>query len=385
MGTRTSRIEINVSLRNVKRSDLEYPTENVNFAYLNIIDKIALFPTVHLGEYYYAAVTKDYFADKAIGHCYLFIAGWTIARALDCHNFYYPDTGTSQYYNNYFLNVSIYYRVNDQDTRIAYAQSSIPPPSYADSIYSYFSLAGSSLKVKAWVRSFFDPLEIVYNTPDGSVTTTHTGIASGRFGRIFREDDIPEACYLFPTMSALPKPVAIVEVGVEGSGKYDDPFRPALDESYPVSWGGYEFMHDAPVNLVAIYGDVPGSPGAVEKQKEFARSKGLRVFSPPRDYSESVELYNRVKSEYPHWLAGKDNFAYQMLGSEVFELMQNADFYYGELLEHKTHYQQLKQVPDFEVRRRLNTIKEGLKKVSVITEERDKHLMKVGEILRVGW
>jgi len=45
----------------------------------------------------------------------------------------------------------------------------------------------------------------------------------------------------------------------------------------------------------------------------------------PRDYMEAVSLYNQLRRDHPHWLAGKDNFAYQVLGWEELDWLQNID------------------------------------------------------------
>jgi hypothetical protein len=92
-----------------------------------------------------------------------------------------------------------------------------------------------------------------------------------------------------------------------------------------------------------------------------------------------------LKGDFKHWLAGKDNFAYQVLGWEVLDWFQNADFYYGELVEHKTHYDQLKKVPDWELRNRLSELTDKLQKVTTLADERDKHLSKLNEIIKRGW
>ena len=57
----------------------------------------------------------------------------------------------------------------------------------------------------------------------------------------------------------------------------------------------------------------------------------------------------------------------------------------GELLEHKTHYNQLKRVDPKEVESRLLELKARLERMAVLHEERDKHLRKLEELLRRGW
>jgi hypothetical protein len=149
-----------------------------------------------------------------------------------------------------------------------------------------------------------------------------------------------------------------------------------------VTWGSFEFHpNNASTVIITIAGENPYQSGAIERQKAVAK----RVFSVPKDYSESVALYNQLKRDYPHWLAGKENFAYQILGWEELDWLQNADFYYGELIDHKTHYDQLKMVPDWEIRNRLNELIDKMSKMTILTEERDKHIGKAREILRKGW
>jgi hypothetical protein len=92
-----------------------------------------------------------------------------------------------------------------------------------------------------------------------------------------------------------------------------------------------------------------------------------------------------LKRDYPHWLAGKHNWCYQIFGLEEFDWLQNVDFYYGELIEHKTHYQQLKMVSDLEIRRRLDELAKKIQSMSILIDERDKHLRKIREILARGW
>jgi hypothetical protein len=217
----------------------------------------------------------------------------------------------------------------------------------------------------------------------------------------------------YGTIKGVLTPQMIIEVEVEGSGSRspEDPYRPKFKSNLrpidsltglpeylykqkdtqqhvdldAVSWGAFEFNGESPTNIIMIYGDNPYKSGAVQRQIDYARSRNLRVFTPPKDYNEAVSLYNKLKGDFKHWLAGKDNFAYMVLGDESLDLFQNVDSYYGELLEHKTHYDQLKQVPDWELRNRLNELRDRLLKVNVLVDERDKHLGKLNEILKRGW
>jgi hypothetical protein len=152
-----------------------------------------------------------------------------------------------------------------------------------------------------------------------------------------------------------------------------------------VTWGAFEFSEKSPTNIIIITGDNPYQQGAIHKQTELAKNKNLKVLSPPRNYGGAVAQFNQLRRDYPHWLAGKDNYAYQVLGWEELDLFQNVDFYYGELVEHRTHYDQLKRVPDWELWRRLEELERRLERLAVLTEERDKHLEKLKTIKRLGW
>ena len=289
-------------------------------------------------------------------------------------------------------------------------------------------ISGSSFKCyRAWVTA----KTISSATP--KFTVTDTAYASGYIGIGFVGGYYPVP-YAVPTwFSAFSRGVeaqAIAEIGVEGSGRPEDPYRPSFssqlveipsmqnlpsflyreakkyqilrnkgfsDEEIElllgyvpqrqvdldsVTWGTFELHPDkASTVIITIVGDNPYSPGAIERQK----MKAKRAFNTPKSYDEAVALYNQLKKDYPHWLAGKDSFAYQVLGLEELDLLQNVDFYYGELIEHKTHYQQLKMVPDWEIRNRLNELIERLSKVTILTDERDKHIAKAREILSRGW
>jgi hypothetical protein len=299
----------------------------------------------------------------------------------------------------------------------------------SDYHYLYgIDISGSSFKCyRAWVTA----KTISSATP--KFTATDSTYASGYIGIGFVRGNYPVP-YAVPTwFTAFSKgveAVAVMEFDVVGSGTPDDLYRPDFssqlvdtlslqglpdflyreakkyqmlknkgfeDEEIQlllgyipqhqvdldtVTWGAFEFSPDkASTVIITIVGDNPYQSGAIDRQKAKAR----RVFNVSNDYSEAVSLYNQLKNDYPHWLAGKDNFAYQVLGWEELDWFQNADFYYGELIEHKTHYDQLKQVPDWEIRNRLLGLRDKISRMTVLTDERDKHLKKIDEILNRGW
>jgi hypothetical protein len=297
-----------------------------------------------------------------------------------------------------------------------------------DTPYNFkFSVSGSALSV---YRSDL-------TTP--KISATDTSLASGAFGckstaTAYRMMGMHWHLLIQVTSPSSPgaPALAAVEVEAAGSGAAEDPWMPALgrdlaevsqlaglpgflyrearryeilrargftDEEVrevfggiqhqvdldAVTWGAFEFSGKSPTNIVFVYGDNPYRQGAIRRQADYAKKKGLRVFDPPRDYGEAVALYNKLKGDYPHWLAGKDNFAYMCLGWEELDVLQNVDFYYGELLEHKTHYDQLKRVDPKEIESRLLELKARLEGMKVLPEERGKHLRKVEELLKKGW
>jgi len=217
----------------------------------------------------------------------------------------------------------------------------------------------------------------------------------------------------YGTVRGVILPKAIIETEIEGSGKFapEDPYRPKLNSNLKpieslnglpeylykqkenqqqvdldsVTYGGFEIDSKSPTNIIMIYDDNPYKTGAIQRQIDYTKSKNMKVFNPPKNYDEAISLYNQLKTDFGHWLAGKDNFAYMCLGLEELNLFQNIDFYYGELIEHKTHYNQLKQVPDWELLNRFRNLMKELSQVSVLTNEREKHLNKLKEILKKGW
>ncbi|MCC5990380.1 MAG: hypothetical protein LM558_02570 [Thermosphaera sp.] len=245
------------------------------------------------------------------------------------------------------------------------------------------SVSGSTLKA----------FRVDLTTPRFTVTSTQ--YASGRFGflvPIVNDARIIQAMLMALSTNHLrapaspgPRAVAIIEVefDVGGIKLFKDVDESRGIDRASVTVGAFEAS--PPTSIVTVFSGNPYTGDrAIDVQKEYARSKGLKVLRPPKDYREAVEQYMSLRAEC-NWLAGKDSYAYQALGLEELDLFQNVDFYYGELLEHRTHYQQLKQVPDAKTRGRLEELADRLSKVTVLAEERDKHIAKAKKILRVGW
>jgi hypothetical protein len=409
----------------VTRSHLEYPTVGVSFSYLSVINKVL---GLTRSAYSFWVATRDTFTDKAVFQMgqvnqYSIVGG----RIVDRSNHYEQCIDIAASTADHFLRKLL------GGTFTIIASEVVDLDRSGEGMC--LSISGSTLKGSRWLQNTpLDPLSLP--TPTATISATDTSFASGLYGffplreTTYHGGTDGTIVYLLAPASALPQAQSILELDIEGTGKPDDPYRPSISKNLveismltglpdflyqearkydvlkakgftddeirvllgyipqhqvdldSVTWGAFELHADkAPTAIVVITGDDQYQAGAIERQKAVAK----RVFAPPTTYDDAVTLYNQLKKDYPHWLAGKDNFAYQTLGHEIFDWMQNVDFYYGELIEHKTHYDQLKRVPDFEIRNRLNELINRLSKVSVLIDERGKHISKAKEILRRGW
>jgi len=416
----------------VTRSKLEYPTVNVPLSYLYAIGKT----TIAKDDDRDCILTVDVFTDKAMSLLQQVGAtsgdprGLQIARRTTTPNFYRSnlyspfsssDHRIQKYFNGAWSDLAV--ESVDLSAEVQYTET--------------FSINGSTLK--AWRQNARDL------TVSPTLSATDTSIASGQWGG---RNELLFGTLMSP-LSTLQPAIAIIEVEVTGSGKLEDPYRPAMstnltpisqltrlidlmnsdtkkndistlvflyrsarkyeilkakgftdDEIFElfgdsiqthvdldsVTWGAFELHPDkSPTVIITITGDNPYKSGAIDRQK----AKAKRVFDVPKNYDDATALYKQLSKDYPHWLAGKDNFAYQTLGFEIFDVFQNVDFYYGELVEHRTHYDQIKQVRDQELWRRLEELENSLQHMSglvgVLADERDKHLGKVREIKKRGW
>ena len=422
------RATLEIPDRSITRTKLEYPTSDVSFSYLASINMVRYIAFVAWG---YILVAKDSFVDKAVLSVrQVNLASWVMARIQDYINMYGsqfdPPKATGDHY--------IMKRQGTTDTTLAIEAIDIDNKGRGLMI----SCSGSTIKSFRYeLLTALDPIALP--APNGTISATDTTFASGFFGFYVLRETFPHSgsesgsSWLKAPMTRLPLALAVLEVEVEGSGAPEDPYRPLLNKNLvkiaqltgppdflyreakkyeilrnkgftddeiklllgytpqhqvdlqAITYGAFEFKEDSPTNIIVITGDNPYLEGAVKRQAELAKSKNMKVLKPPKNYGESVAQFNQLKREFKHWLAGKDNYAYQTLGLEELDLFQNIDFYHGELIEHKTHYQQLKQVPDFEMWRRLEILEEKLDKITVLTEERDKHIAKLREVKRLGW
>ena len=409
------RVPIDHPLKSVTRTHLEYPTEDVSLAYLSGIGKTELFLagyTAHIAE-----LVSEIFTDKAI-------AGWGRDGArwqgrIDKNGNGYSFEIVTSLSSKDFLIVRW---DNGSATRIASESVDLADEGYLLKM----SITGSTLE---WYRNDM-------TTP--RISATDTTYSSGYFGvgqatiTASRIHIGIHSCLLQPPSSSLTPARAIIESAVIGSGTEENPFRPDLKqelaevlkiENVPeflkrearryellksrgftdeeiefllgyipqhqvdlgaVTWGVFDHKPGHSTMLLVVVGDNPYRGGAIEKQMEYAKARGLKVLKPPRDYMEAVEQYRELKKDFPEWIAGKDNYAYQVLGHEVLELFQVADTYYGNIVE-RIKPDAYKNVPDWEMRRTLSMWINRLKKVDVLTEERDKHIRKLEKVLRIGW
>jgi len=404
----------------VTRGKLEYPTEDVQFNWLTLIGKVQLIGHGH--ERYYKVATVDSFTDKGLEGVTGREASCLLPRIQDYRNNYCAlvnvPASTADFGLLKFVNGTHTWLATEAVDLVENCLTHIRT-----------CMVGSTLKGQRFGYG------ANFNTVVTTVSATDTTFAAGYFGVAphYRSDNPSglDRLYLklIAPFTSLPSAQAVVEVEVEGEGTEREPFRPAFKRSLvsideanysidkthvtklkaikklglsideakalfgsvkthidvdAVTWGAFDYKFESTM-ICIITGDNPYESGAIERQKEHALKKGLKVLQPPKSYVEAVEQYKKLKSDFKEWLAGKDNYAYQVLGDERLELLAVADFYYGELIEHKTHYEQLKKVPSWELERTINVWASRLEKVDVLHDERDKHVKKLREVLKKGW
>lgn len=414
--------------QSVTRAKLEVPVSGVSFAYLACVNKVR--GCAWLGSAYFLLADwvftdKSVFAFEQVNQV-TGIAG----RLSDQSHFYRHAFDPTQSAKDHYIDV---WTGGTSGTILASEAIDIDNTGRGGRL----SISGSTIKgMRYEVPTPVHPLSLP--TPNATITATDTTYASGYYGArtlrhtTYHSGTDPASMWLLDPASELPSALAVIEVEYAKGSAEGEPARPLLSENLvevsgvalpphlhaearryevlrakgfteeemrlvfgyvpqhqidldAVTWGAFEFSEKSPTNIIVVTGDNPYKQGAIERQAVHARRRGHRVFAPPKNYDEAVALYKKLKSDFPHWLAGVHNWCYQILGHEFFDWLQNVDFYYGELLEHKTHYQQLKQVPSWEIESRLLELKARLEQMTVLPEERDKHLSKVVELLKKGW
>jgi len=364
----------------IKRSDLEYPTEDVYFVYLTLIEKVIDWNFLPYGN---MLRTVDSFTDKAIQariRAADYDAPNVVHRRYDSYNYYYIHF----YVSNASKDLILVKHRAGFDTEIgSYGQDL-----QLNRVYiTRYSISGSSHEVY---------LTELQSTP--CISVTDSDIASGFIAVNTFVEAAPvcegmTARLLAPSSPLLPA-LAIIEAEITGNGTKEDPFRPVLAQDIDtirnidklvVTWGAFDHKPEHNTMLITI---TDGNPytgeKAIQEQIEYAKSKTLKVLTPPKDYNEAIEQYRQLKQEFTEWIAGKDNYAYQTLGHEDFEKLQVADTYYGNIIE-GIKPNAYKNVPDWEMRRTLAMWKERLKRVEVVKTEAEKHLKKLEEVEKKGW
>jgi len=364
----------------ITRSKLEYPTEDVTFAYLAAINKVDLVEAA-IGAI--QCVTVDSFADKAVKVSIAALASAGIGRYVDKNNFYLNRADPAASTNDHLLTIisggslsNLGSESVDLDNRSTYLLM--------------LSISGSTLK------SFRSDMTTA------KITATDTSFASGPFGvgdnyYNYGGGFASLAAKLLAPSSPAPKPKSIVEVELIGSGTEEDPYRPNLKQELSkhdkfgnidklsVTWGAFDHKEQHNTMLITITGgNAYTGDKAIEKQIEHAKRKNLKVVKPPKDYHGAVRQYKELKKEFPEWIAGCHNYCYQVLGHEDFEAMQVADTYHGNIVD-GIKPDAYKRVPEWEMRRTLAMWKERLKRAKVMKSEANKHIEKIEKVERLGW
>lgn len=346
--------------------------------------------------------------------------------------------GVNTLYYNYFdaslatADHKLYKVVNGTETELASEAVDL-----SGIIHASLQVSGSALKSCRSSPGQVRDVDTIDPCAWSSISATDTSISSGRFGNYYYSGDSYAIDFgmIRDVASQLPNAVAVIEAEVAGDG-VNEPFRPLLvsdlrevdptlhsvpphvaveakryrmlrskgftDEEIEyllgripkhqidiasVSWGAFDYREGETNMLIVITRDNPYRQGAVLRQVEYAKARGLMAIRPPRDYREAVEQYRLFRKRFSYWIAGKDNYAYHVLGVPELEAFQVADFYYGFLIDHKIEPQrsQLKNVSDNVLRETISMWIKRLERVSVLTEERDKHIDKLRKVLKLGW
>jgi len=289
----------------IARSMLEYPTADVYFPYLEAISKCRWYGPGVGNQAFWHFGTVDSFADKSV---------W-----LPLPNLFHAAMRMTDGNNTYTANLDSVAATADflLDKRSAGAATRLAAEAVDIGSYDVYQVVGSvsGSTLKGYRDSSYTA------SPTLRISATDTTFASGAFGYTKRRDyygtGIHEGYALLKAaLSPLPPPSAILELPVGGSGRPEDPFRPAFgadsvevsrltglpDHLYrearkygilrargftdeeielllgyvpqhqvdldAVTWGSFEFHPDkAPSGVVVfVYGDNPYRPGAIQRQ-----------------------------------------------------------------------------------------------------------------------
>ena len=362
--------------RAVTRAKLEYPTEDVSFALLAVIDKLKRIVWA-IGEGV-GHGTLDSFTDKAIEGQGGGDAHW-FGRWVDKDNFYVLKITTGASTADFLIGKNVGGTYSDLATESVDLNST--------GYLCKLEISGSTL------NAYRDDMSTA------KITTTDTDISSGSFGTLtyYRAgsrftDHI--GCYLRAPSSPLPKPFAIIEVPVTGSGKTEeDPIRPQLPQDLrdpkelglnidkpqvnlkSVTYGAIDYKGGNTM-IIAIYKH--GAPYLDPKRFEDVLAIAKNKWKVPSNVQEAEEIWKELKKANPDMIAGKHTIAYHLIGDANIEPCSVADFYHGNLIQE----QKIKGVPEWELRRTLLRWKDRLEKARINSELKEKHMKKLEECLK---
>jgi len=362
--------------RAVTRAKLEYPTEDVTFAYLGILGKVQ---SDEGTAYRYHMLTLDSFTDKAVkGYVNLSTYYVFFVRYSDSDNFYelVNRTGAST------ADFCIEKVVGGTSTTLATESVDLSSTTYLE----MFSVSGSTLKA---FRSDM-------TTP--KLTATDTDLTSGYVGftLAYSNNDSngnPALHELKAPATQLPKPLAIIECEITGKGTEEDPIRPQLPQDLrdpkelglnlnkpqinlkSVTWGAIDYKGGNTM-IIAIYKH--GADYLDPKRFEDVLAIAKNKWKVPSNVQEAEQLHKELRKVNPDMIAGKHTVAYHLLGDENIEPCSVADFYHGNMIEDN----KIKGVPEWELRRTLLRWKDRLERARINAELKDNHLKKLNECLK---
>ena len=333
--------------RAVTRAKLEYPTEDVAFAYLAAINKTRLLeiPAERGG----AVLSYDSFTDKAIKTTVSAELYYSFSRVVDGNNFYWNAiyTGAST------ADFSIGKTISGSHTSLATENVDL---SNKRSYLVMFSVSGSTLKA---YRS---------DMTTAKISATDTDLSEGYFGAGWRGGyrafvDIVGGKLVAPS-SPLQKPLVVIEVPITGKGTEEDPIRPQLPQDLrdpkelglnidkpqinlkSITYGAIDYKGGNTM-IIAIYKH--GADYLDPKRFEDVLAIAKNKWKVPSNVQEAEQLHKELRKVNPDIVAGKHTVAYHLIGDANIEPCSVADFYHGNLIQE----QKIKGVPEWELRRTL--------------------------------
>jgi len=362
--------------RAVTRAKLEYPTEDVAFAYLAAINKTRLLeiPAERGG----AVLSYDSFTDKAIKTTVSAELYYSFSRVVDGNNFYWNAiyTGAST------ADFSIGKTISGSHTSLATENVDL---SNKRSYLVMFSVSGSTLKA---YRS---------DMTTAKISATDTDLSEGYFGAGWRGEyrafvDIVGGKLVAPS-SPLQKPLVVIEVPITGKGTEEDPIRPQLPQDLrdpkelglnidkpqinlkSITYGAIDYKGGNTM-IIAIYKH--GADYLDPKRFEDVLAIAKNKWKVPSNVQEAEQLHKELRKVNPDIVAGKHTVAYHLIGDANIEPCSVADFYHGNLIQE----QKIKGVPEWELRRTLLRWKDRLEKARINAELKEKHMKKLEECLK---